>query len=127
MELKVFNKSNSSWSKTGSSPSIGFNTSGVITINAVACDEIGLKAGMKISVAQDDEDKRTFYLFIDKDNGFLLRDYNKSRSLAFNCTLIVKAACNNYDDDRKSVAGKVITEPQIIDKVKYFPIILPKA
>lgn len=127
MPLKIFNKSNSSWSKTDSNPSVSFTGSGVISINHPAVNAIGLQSGQKVSIAQNDEDKRTFYLFVDKENGFVLRDYNKSKSLAFICAIIVKAACDNYNDDRKSVSGKLITEPQIIDKVKYYPIILPKA
>ncbi len=126
--MKIFNKENSSW-KSGASPSVSFTASGVISLNRSACEVIGLKAGMKVSIAQDEDDSRTLYLFLDKENGFILRDYNKSNSLAFNCAAVTKVALSNYEneDGRTSVRGKLIKDPQLVDKAKYYPIILPKA
>lgn len=125
MKLKIFNSENSAQVRVGT-PSFYFAKAGCNTINATAVKAIGLKPGDMVSIAQNEEDPRTFYLFHDKVSGFKLRDYNKSGALAFNSASIAQQAINAAGSDKKTISCRLITEPVTMDRTKYYPIIVPK-
>lgn len=125
MGFKVFNKENS-FAVRKSDAVMSFSISGKLEINAKAKREIGLKESDKVAIAYDDEDPRTFYLFIDPVNGFDLRSNGKA-GVCFYSSNVAHVAFSNYLDDRARINAKIICTPMNIDGVKHYPIILPKA
>lgn len=62
-------------------PKASFAKHGVVTLNKDACQLMEVKAGDKITVAQDEEDPENFYFFKDPEHGFLLRTDGKTSCL----------------------------------------------
>lgn len=126
MALKIFNKNNSSKKTTGI-PTIYFADGGNITISSEAIRAIGLKVGDKVSLAFDDNDKRTFYLFKDWEEGFLLRNNSKKGdALTFNNALVAKEVNQFFSDGRSGVSCRLTTTPIEVDELTVYPIIIPK-
>ena len=126
MALKIFNTLNASKSMRGGASTITLSANSASTISAAAVANIGLKSGDKISIAQDEDDERKWYIFKDPKNGFELREQLNVKTLLFNSSATGKAACAIYDADVKRVKGTFI-KAEVIDKVTYYPFILPKS
>lgn len=126
MALKIFNKTNSSYKKDSGFPTMSFAIKGANRISRSAVQSLGLKEGDKVSIAYDEKDKRTLYLFVDKKEGFPLRGYGKDGGLAFNNVAISKVVAENFTDERNSILCRLVIESQTIDGLTVWPIIVPK-
>lgn len=107
---------------------ISFSKAGTITFNQPACERIGLSAGTKISIAQDEEEAANWYVFIDEANGFELRCKNpqKDKACTFNhkalCTTIIEACGLSTDETHRFLIGG---EPTPLGKTQYWGILIP--
>ena len=126
MALKIFNTLNASKKTRNGAATITLSANSASTISAAAVASIGLKAGDKISIAQDEDDERKWYIFKDPKNGFELREPVNVKSLLFNSSATGEIACSIYDVDVKKVKG-VFIKTEVIDKVTYYLFILPKS
>lgn len=127
MGLKVFNIDNAYLTKSIGHSHIRISAKSGIVISQAAVISIGLTKGDKISIAQDEDDPRKWYLYKDELKGFTLRDSGKKcGSLVFNSSEIWRAASSIYKDINHSVKG-VFIQPETIEGQLYHPFILPKA
>jgi len=127
MKLRTFNSANAAGRKTGT-PRISFaKKGGVIRISQKAVDEIGLRAGNKVSISQDELNVKDWYLHLDKD-GFELRA-DAAKGLVFNSSVIaeeIKCCVKNLNEE-KGVQMLIQTEPIKVDKVSYYAILTASA
>lgn len=83
MKLKEFNKVNAGSGKI-STALVTVGVKGLVSINQAGCEKMKLKAGDRVSLFQDEEREKDWYLCrTDSENGFQLRE-NKSGSRSFN-------------------------------------------
>jgi hypothetical protein len=125
MKLTVFNAENTpQWSTGTKTPGISFGKAGGIAINQTAAELMGLKPEDTISFGQDEEDPANWFVWKDP-KGYRLRLHSDQKTLAMNHSVM----CNNirqcFELDhncshRFIIAGK----PTVIDKVKYYGLIL---
>ena len=107
------------------SPRISFTKAGVLVLNSNAMQKMNLKAGDKISLAQDPDSPSNWYLFKDKENGFELRNGYKNKAGLINhrqlCDLFLD--CFELGKD-KSNSFKIGGQPTIWGKVEYWGILI---
>ncbi len=107
---------------------ISFSKAGTITFNPLSCERIGLVAGSKISIAQDEDAPENWYVFVDEENGFELRckDPQKDKACTFNhkalCTTIIEACGLPTDETHRFLIGG---EPTPLGKTNYWGILIP--
>jgi hypothetical protein len=69
---------------------ISFGKSGTISVNAPACELMGIKAGEKISLSRDEDAPENWYLFKDKNHGFEVRGGYDEKGCVFNHRKLVE-------------------------------------
>lgn len=108
-------------------PRVAFSKSGTITFNPPACELIGLKAGDKITLAQDEEDPRNWYFFKDAQHGFELRAGYKDKGSMFNHKVMVSAFLQAFEKPEDVTHNFMIAgQPTVMknDKIKYWGILI---
>jgi hypothetical protein len=106
-------------------PRISFTKAGVLVLNQTAMQKLNLKAGDKISLAQDPDNPSNWYIFKDKENGFEIRHGYKQKAGLINhrqlCDLFLD--CFGMEKD-KSNSFKLGGQPTIWGKVEYWGILV---
>ena len=124
MKLKEFNQENARKIVTGRSTVRIYRKTGVFQLSKQAAEVIGLQAGSRGTIHQDEEHPEDFYLHKTADpNGFLLRGRGTDLTgLTFNCT---KAAVEILEPKNvdNSAAFQVSKLPITINGLEYWPII----
>ena len=96
MKLKKFNTTNASGRTISTDPRIRINTKGIFSLNDYAARELGLSAGDRISLVQDEDSKADWFIVKDPA-GFPLSQVKDSHSLsiqnAFTSRLLL-SSCN---------------------------------
>lgn len=112
MKLIKFDATNSKTHKSGEAI-IRFNMAGGISLTKTATEELGLKAGQKVSVVQDEEKPEDWYLVINDEDGFELRENTTGTGVAFNNAYIVHTLKNFLDIEANisSYCFKIATKP----------------
>lgn len=105
---------------------ICFRKAGVISLNPNACEIIGIKPGDKISMAQDQENPKDWYVFRDSGHGFPARKAYNNDGVIFNHKTLVRKFCeaNSLKLD-KSYQFLIAGQKTTWGKVDYFGILLP--
>lgn len=132
MKLKYFTAQTKprAWGGAGKDAiaKVSFGSNGQVSFNALAGDLIGLKPGIKISMAQDEKDPENWYFFLDKEHGFEVR-LQKEKYWIFQHSGLVREfkAAKELDPD-KTVKGMIAGQPTVIpgDKAgtKYWGILI---
>jgi hypothetical protein len=109
-------------------PRVSFTKAGIIQFNKQACELIGLKAGDKVTLSQDDDAPQNWYFFKDKQHGFELRAAYKDAGCIFNHKELVLAFLGSWGKDPKiSHKIKVAGQPTLIKgdtaKTQYWGLI----
>ena len=97
MELKIFNKENSSLVKTGEATVRINTTAGLISFSKDATQLLGIAKDSKISFAQDSKNKEDWYIFQDAEKGFTVRINTDSSGSDFNSTPLAKEIMMSVD------------------------------
>lgn len=128
MKLTVFNAENFPKNQVGraAGPKVNFGKKGQIAINSGTVELLGLKHGDSVSFAQDADDPENWYIYKDK-NGYEVRLHSDQKSMvinhsAFCITLKESLGLPTTETAKFLVAG----QPTVIDKVKYFGLIITK-
>jgi hypothetical protein len=128
MKLIVLD-SNSVPQKQGGSglvPRITFTKLGSLSINNCAAKLIGLKAGHKVCLAQDEENPNEWYLF-ESNNGFALRQKNKAGSLTIQHTTLINEFLGSFGFSLSETRTFLLAgQPTIIEKTKYWGILVTR-
>ena len=106
---------------------VAFSKAGIITFNPPACELISLKAGDKVTLAQDEEDPRNWYFFKDPQHGFELRAGYKDKGCMFNHKVMVHSLLTAFGKPEDVTHNfKVAGQPTIMknDKTKYWGILI---
>lgn len=86
----------------------------VISEEAVAA--LGITAGAKISLVQDNDHPEDWFVIMDEQEGFVLRAESKSKRLAFNCAALSNTMLDALGwDNAHSATFKLVTEAQEIE------------
>jgi hypothetical protein len=130
MKLKYFTEQTVPRSARGggSTPKVTFSASGAISFNPAAGQLMGLKQGTKVSLAQDETEPDNWYFFIDKQNGFEVRDA-KGKAWIFQHAVLVREFKQARElDIEKTIKGLIAGQPTILkgDKAetKYWGILV---
>src|SRR6185312_5396774 len=105
---------------------VTFGKSGVISFNSIACQLMGVKAGTKVTLCQDEEEPRNWYFFLDPAHGFELRSGYDDRGCLFNHSGLVAAFLGAFSlDAEKTHAFPIGGEPTVLtgSKTKYWGIL----
>lgn len=108
-------------------PRISFGKSGVIAFNKPASVLIGLKAGDKITLAQDPDEPINWYFFKDPEHGFEIRAGYKDQGTLFNHIELSKAFLEAIDKETgKTHNFKIAGQATVLkgDKVQYWGILI---
>jgi len=91
MKLKIYNADNAASTGKSSKPTLSFSKNGLISFNKAAVLKHGLKEGMKVEIAEDEENDGDWYFKVGSENGFILRSYKGGEDgrLNFNSSKIV--------------------------------------
>lgn len=110
MKLIVFNKTTQS--HRVQDPAVRFSKSGAIYINKKGMELMGLQIGNTISLAQDGERKKDWYLFRDAD-GMIIRVGSKTTEsfLIANATAASELRLSLGLDPKKNFTLKLATTP----------------
>lgn len=124
MKLKVFNQHNSKAAKSGERKIHFSKKSGLIGISKTATEELGIKEGDKLLLAQDEENPCDWFLAkTTDDEGFALR--LKSGSSAFNCSSLVSRVLDSLKIEQ-SAGFYNAKNPQKIEGKEYYLILTSK-
>lgn len=115
------------WGGGNISPRISFGKAGTISFNRVACENMNLFPGVKLTLAQDEENPENWYVFKDDKNGFEIRKGYDKTSCMLNHSKLVKefAECFELEDD-KTHSFTLAGEATLIegDKTEYWGILI---
>lgn len=115
MKLNHFNKANMSHQRPKES-TVRFGRKSANVISDEAAEAIGLGKGMKVSFVQDEENPEDWYMLIDIENGFELRQGKNDKHLSFNCAALSNTFLDAVGlENAHSATFKLITEPNIIE------------
>lgn len=108
--------------------SIGFGP-GVFSFNKQACEQLGITAGCACQLHQDEDEPMNWYVSFVEEDGFILRDNNKVSQLVFNSASIAHQIQKLFPeaDTIQSLRCMISTEPEDIDGVEYYGVILSSA
>lgn len=113
-------------SRFDSTPRISFSKYGKVIFNPAAIQLMGLSAGSKISIAQDEDNPADWYCFIDEENGFVIKEKTtKSNNVVFFShrrlidTFLDSLSLNTSITHSFIIAGK----PTTLGKTKYYCIL----
>ncbi|HEY4288232.1 MAG TPA: hypothetical protein VGN00_14105 [Puia sp.] len=131
MKLKYFSEQTMPRNMGGGKsciPRVNFGNKGAVAFNKEAGKLLGFKVGDKISLGQDEEDPENWYFFLDKDNGFAVRQY-KDGAWLFNHAALVSAFVESKGFDAgKTIKALIAGQPTIMkgDKAqtKYWGILV---
>jgi hypothetical protein len=108
---------------------VSFNKSGVIFFNKQACEQMDLSPGVKVILAQDDDQPENWY-FIKDDKGFELtqpsKNLNQQGASIYQMKLIKELLAAFSLPEDESYKFKIAKEPTIIagDETKYWPLLI---
>lgn len=109
MKAKVYSRENCKY-KTNGKSAISLSKSGVISISSQAIEKIGLTAGDKILMVQDEEKPTDWYIQkTEEEHGFVLR--KSTKHLAFNAKSIVIDLLKSLGKELQSTSFILATEP----------------
>lgn len=95
-------------------------------INKKACENLGLKAGDKVTIVNDDSAKE-WYIIKDPD-GFLLRENKGTGSLNFNCRWLAETILKSCKLEHTSYSMRVAASiTKIEDKTEAWAILTSTA
>ena len=109
-----------------SKPKIRMGKSGYVYITKKASDMLELSIGDKVSLHQDEENPRDWFISKDK-NGIKLRGKKEDGVLIFHLAQAVKKLFSECEITAKSISFVVSKTPIILNNVKYYPIITSSA
>lgn len=108
-------------------PRVSFNKAGLLTFNNQACALIGLKAGDKITLAQDPDEPINWFVFKDSAHGFEVRAGYKDQGAQFNHITLSKAFLEAIDRETgKTHNFKIAGQATVLkgDKTEYWGILV---
>lgn len=122
MKLIVFNKTTQSHRSI--EPAVRFTKSGTIYLNKKAMDLMELQVGNAISLAQDSDRKKDWYLFRDAD-GVLIRNGNKTGDsfLISNASAAAELKQSLGIDAKKNFSLKLAQKPIEENGKPYFALL----
>jgi hypothetical protein len=128
MNLNTYNSDNLQQTSSGRS-TIRFSRRGIISFSAKACEELSLKKGDKISVHQDEDNPADWYISINSENGWPLRENRKGSSgLKFNSAVMSATILDAFEDlTERGYTMRLSSEPIEIDGQVLYPIITSSA
>lgn len=124
MKIKIYNEANSKSVMMGKR-TIRFNRkAGLISLSKAATETIGLKAGDKVFVINDEERPKDWYVCkTDDENGFTVRTKEDTGSADFNCTSVVKHIFETLGIHDAAVGYLVAPESEEVDGMELYAII----
>ena len=127
MELIIRNKTNApaGYDRSGKTARCSFMKNGVFSLNRAAVAKLKLKAGDKISIAQEKNEPRNCYIYKDKD-GFELRVHSSKGLLFANRATLVDTLESVGYDSSVTHSFLITSEPTVWNKVSYFGILIPE-
>ena len=114
MKFNVFNTSNCEPSLRKGQAVITFNTGGNIAITKYAAEKLGLAAGNKVSLLQDTENPKDWYLSVGDAEGFELRPRSGNGSVQFNNVALVEKVLTSLGLS-SNASFPLVTEPQNVE------------
>lgn len=125
MKLIIFNKKTQS--QRNSEPSVRFTKSGSIYLNKGAMALMQLQAGNSVSLAQDEERKKDWYIFRDAD-GLIIRSGNKKGEsfLISNASAAIELKKALGLDPKKNFSVKLATVATEDEGKSYFALLTSK-
>lgn len=120
MKLKIYTRDAAS--RMPGIPKIRVAKSGLITINPGAAERIGIKLGDIISLAQDEERPKDWYLNVNGDPAGYKCRVDKNKSFAFNSVPITTTVLKSLGQDA-SISIAVGAESIEFDGKIFWPLI----
>jgi hypothetical protein len=105
MKLITFDASSCKASRIGES-TIRLHKSGLTTFTKTAVEKLNLEVGQQVAIVQDEENPTDWYLVLDAENGFALREYANG-ALMFCNAFIAKTIIDFMDVNTKSISFKL--------------------
>ncbi len=121
LKLKTFTKLNSSKAIL-IAPCISFSKIGTIRFNQSAIQLLGIKAGDKVCLHQDESRPKDWYISKSDINGFDLRKASNDATLLFNSSVLVKVFKSSIGSESPS-RFKIAQEPTEQENVIYYAIL----
>lgn len=90
-----------------------FNSKGQICLNKHAISALNLTPGMKVSICQDEENPYDWYLVMNDENGFTLRQ-SSSGQMIFNNSYLCKMMLDFTQENYSTLTATISTEPVVI-------------
>ncbi len=108
---------------------VAFGKGGTIHFNQPACELIDIKAGDKVTVAQDEDEPENWYVFKDTEHGFEVRAGYDGKGCLFNHAKLVIAFLEAIDKPVDKtigflIAGKPTTMKGDKTATKYWGILV---
>jgi hypothetical protein len=127
MQLKKYDSLNAFATRKGIS-TISFSEAGGISISGEACEKIGLSAGDRVSLFQDETKPEDWYLAKDKDGFALRQSSSKAKGCSFNSAAICEKVLESVSwKEKKSPVFRLVTEATTVNKMKLYPILTASA
>jgi hypothetical protein len=122
MKLIVFNKTTQSHRNV--EPAVRFTKSGSIYLNKKAMELMELQAGNAVSLGQDSDRKKDWFLFRDAD-GMLVRKGNKGGEsfIISNATAVIEVKQSLGVDAKKNFSVKLAPKPIEEKGKQYFALL----
>lgn len=126
MKLKVFNEKNSH--RKGVQPAnLRIHKKGTCTLNVTAVRKLGLKAGDRISIVQDEDSPVDWYL-LKNDEGFALRPAGTNiKALMFNNYLFAHELFRSCSLSGKSYGFRLAVVPEKKEGLELYSILTASA
>jgi len=125
MKLRTFNAENSQQYKKGEC-TINVTRAGSFTLSKDLCEAMGIKAGDKIAVHQDELEPTNWYLS-KSDDGFTVHDGGRGDATnSFNNARSAKEILMSIDNHDNSVSFYVARKAEKIGKIDYHAIMTSK-
>lgn len=127
MKLIKFDAINTRSHRSGEA-TIRFHKVGLISISKQGCVDLELKAGQNISIVQDEENPEDWYLLVNDENGFTLKDYKNTGGLFMQSAFIAKSIIGALELNANSVSFKLATKKaDNEDGLTLYAILTPSA
>lgn len=112
-------------------PKVAFSKAGTIAFNAAACQLMGIKAGDKLTLTQDEDEPDNWYFFKDPNHGFEVRTGYDKKGCLFNHSVMVKSFIAQVELDEQVTHSMLIAgKPTIIkgdkSQTQYWGILVKK-
>lgn len=123
MKLKTFNTINTAAVGRSAQPVISIGKAGVFTVNKAAAEQLGLTAGDRVELHQDEDSPRDWYISkCTTDSGFAIRQGYDTKGLMFNSSAMRQLILKSCGKDASITKGvRLPIGPTAIENT-YWPL-----